>query len=540
MKDPNDPKKKVEKEQDAPLFPREANLPASVFKHSRSHRVLIGNVNEPGSARRLMLAQVVISCVIFISLLLAGIKSTSKSENEKDSIIAKLKEELLLKQNAARPYERKAQLDCNLYMAPSTLPTEYAGTSLFAVNDFQKGQLIMDNFISEIALLSDNPEVQQLYCQHSGIACTTPDDGNADRSSSIIMPHLTTLIKPHPYLYNVQFIPGTQQLMAVKSIRPGEELFSSPDMVQDYPSEVAPTLLHYQLANNIRRDVLNTFISITNIAKPKKQSTSNMQAYIFNPNYVSVETEEKHKLTKIALQQLTLKTVSHFDATTASLIPSSFLDSTYTSEYHAMKNHSIDWLDQHSHCYDNALLPKVKKDNKEVFVVAKRFIAKNEVITQAPVLVINLARKQEQLLDKKFCLTHDQSSAAVCISSYATYMIRRPSCADENKEQREKSSNDPSCIRSTSNAKCSWSTENKVNEKYLKQPMGKENKLESTTATAIAGMTMDFIATRDIYPHEEIFIDYYDIKRNSNDLSDDDEHCDESSHNTIFPKQWKF
>jgi hypothetical protein len=475
-----------------------AELPKSIWKHSRSYRVLVGDAKQPGAARNMMIAQIVFSGVTIAMLLVTSIRSISlhKAESEKDFIIAKLKEELLL-QASSTSEQRKVPLNCNLYMAPSTLPTDGAGISLFATHAFPNGQVIIDNSHLSAAFTTtadtSNVEFQRIYCQHSGLACvTTRSEGGATdalegRETSILLPHLATLIKPHPYLKNVQLLPGTQQLIAVRPISPGEELFSEDTEVysqQQYPPHIAPTLHHYRLANKIYHDLRDTLSSLgRNIARNINQPPSPRSAYVPNPKTLIKKSQQEFEHAQIALQKLVHQTVSNLDNVTASLLPttSAFtLPSAYASEYHAMKNHSIQWLDQHSRCYDDTIYPKLKKENGEVVAVAKRFIAKSEVFTVAPVLVIYLPNKlplPNEFIDK-YCLTHHHSDVIICFSSYASYMIRHPSsCTAEGTSDSNTEPLPSYCSNTASNAKYSWSPRNLVNDKYLKMKTKNSNQL---------------------------------------------------------------
>jgi hypothetical protein len=475
-----------------------SDLPKSIWKHSRSHRVLIGSVKEPGTARNLMIAQTVFSGVTIIVLVIVAMRSIGqhREETEKDAIIAKLKEELQLQASGSSSVDRRnIPLNCNLYMAPSTLPTTNTGISLFATRDFSTGQIILDNSDFPTTTLitsedtSSSSQLQRMFCQYSGIACVAPSKFEGEMSdvsdhTITILQHLAALIKPHPYLKNVQLTPKTMQLIAIRSISPGEELFSGEnEMIEaqlQYPSHVAPTLYHYQLANKIYHGLHATLSTIgrnivRNINQASTQATRN--AYIPNPKFVMKKAQQEYKDAQITLQTIVHEAVSNIDNVTASLLPTTeafHLPSAYASEYHAMKNHSIQWLDKNSFCYDETIVPKLKKDNGEVVAVARRFIAKSEVFTIAPVLMIYLPRTLTDLnneLIQKHCLTHHHSNVILCLSSYATYMIRHPSfCTVEHTETSDRNIEQPipsSCSDVISNAEVTWSTGNQVNDKYL-------------------------------------------------------------------------
>lgn len=491
--------KKSKDTSSSPPSSSSADLPTSTWKHSRSHRVLVGSVKEPGTARNLMIAQTVFSGVTILLLVIVAMRSIGqhREETEKDAIIAKLKEELQLQASGGSSLDRRnIPLNCNLYMAPSTLPTANSGMSLFATRDFLMGQSILDNSYFPTTTLttfddtSSSSQLPQTFCQYSGIACvvTTKLEGGeiSDISGQTItiLQHLVAFIKPHPFLKNVKLTPETLQLIAIRPISPGEELFSGEidiPALQQYPPHVAPTLYHYQLANKIYHGLQTSLSTIgRNIVRNINQASTQVtrSAYIPNPKAVMKKAQQEYEQAQITLQTIVHEAVANIDDVTASLLPTTepfHLSSAYASEYHAMKNHSIQWLDKNSFCYDEAIAPKLKKDNSEVVAVARRFIAKSEVFTIAPVRMIYLPRTLTQRnheFIQNHCLTHHHSDVILCLSSYATYMVRNhPSfCTVDNTESSDNTIEQPtpsSCSDVKSNAKITWSSENRVNEKYL-------------------------------------------------------------------------
>jgi SET domain len=165
---------------------------------------------------------------------------------------------------------------------------------------------------------------------------------------------------------------------------------------------------------------------------------------------------------------------------------------------------SIQWLQDHGHCADHlepggSTIPQAGRG-----AFARRFLGQGEVISPLPVIQVNRSlmdmyptyydqegmigdrnatvRHQQLLLN--YCFGHDHSEVLLCPYGMVSSLINHS--------------------RKKANAKLEW------NYKLMKNPEWLEHRAEQWLSSYHAGLMLNVVATRNILPGEEVFMDYGD------------------------------
>lgn len=165
--------------------------------------------------------------------------------------------------------------------------------------------------------------------------------------------------------------------------------------------------------------------------------------------------------------------------------------------------HAVDWLDENGECMDHveARPSTIEQAGRGAF--AKRFLPKGSVVGPAP--VVHLLREEmnvrplyfadngeyavdprsptvHQQLALNYCFGHRHSSLLLCNYGMINNLINH---------SREKA-----------NAKLEW------NFKLMQHPEWLDQPFKDWITILKAGLMLNFVATRDIQPGEEVFLDY--------------------------------
>lgn len=206
---------------------------------------------------------------------------------------------------------------------------------------------------------------------------------------------------------------------------------------------------------------------------------------------------------------------------------------------------TLEWIKEHGTCIDN-LLPQISTlphAGKGAF--AQRFIAKGELIAPCPLLQVmdytyfNIydfdlddkgtpylvkgadeedanghAEKEDeenmhvpigsQLL-MNYCMSHPETSMFMCPQTNVILMNHCSSRVSYGGDCYKYNNNPVSSLRGA-NAEMKWATDwDPDTEEWLKLSV---DKMAQKVKRGKRGLSMDIIATRDIYPGEEVFLDY--------------------------------
>jgi len=214
--------------------------------------------------------------------------------------------------------------------------------------------------------------------------------------------------------------------------------------------------------------------------------------------------------------------VSWYDKRTSSLLPDSHDSILHLHKAGPAANtvttRTIEWVKEHGRCIDSIHAQKSTLPHAGRGAFAKRLIRKGETVVPVPFLHIynkdtfniypvikhhdnKLERStKEKLIKKKiigkqlflnYCFGHDDSMLLLCPTTHAA-LINHKSLRQAEKD--EECNDGP-------NAHYRWA-DDALTKEWLNLSL---NELKGKTGR---GLTMDIIATRDIMPGEEIFIDY--------------------------------
>lgn len=230
-----------------------------------------------------------------------------------------------------------------------------------------------------------------------------------------------------------------------------------------------------------------------------------------------------------ALQRLQQDATEKYGALTASLLPSNmkefqrFLDirkchPTFSIEQSMgmmkLRDTTPEWLQENGRCLD-AIIPgpsTIKQAGQGA--IARLFMPKGSVVVPVPLLVnavnsssMNMVKLKSDSFNKaqegepigqqllvNYCYGHHESSVILCAGSNAN-LINHCSTRMEGP-----------CGSQGPNARIQWATEfdPKTPEWLKKTP----REIKKLLDKGIRGLSMEVIATRDILPGEEVFIDY--------------------------------
>jgi len=162
---------------------------------------------------------------------------------------------------------------------------------------------------------------------------------------------------------------------------------------------------------------------------------------------------------------------------------------------------SLEWLEENGICVDHLYVKEstIRQAGRGAF--ARRFIPKGSVIISAPLLCtwgrhmfdMNAPYLPEGINKKHLKLNYQLAHK----DSSVFFFPINTAIAINHQSAKSKSGNSP-------NAEMRWSISDKKSLYY------QQRTLEDLKKEHYGTMSMDFVATRDIYPEEEVFIDYGD------------------------------
>jgi len=166
---------------------------------------------------------------------------------------------------------------------------------------------------------------------------------------------------------------------------------------------------------------------------------------------------------------------------------------------------TLEWLESNGVCADNLFIGKsqIKQAGRGAF--AKRLISKGTIVTPAPLLhmrksflemhPVNVDEYGAYTVDTgapfnhyqlilNYCFGHPQSTISLCSYSFDSTLINHSNNA--------------------ANAQLEWNHKLSLHPDWFEQPPS------LWVDTLSTGITLNYVATRDIYPGEEVLIDYGD------------------------------
>jgi hypothetical protein len=232
-------------------------------------KIVVGKANV---VRDLSIFAVVLTVALYFSLSFSSpgggqdrsknIVGGKKKNNQAKPPVVEKKESLFASTIKTILETRHRAKTCEFYLHNGRIPR--AGLSLFAGREYAMGDILFTNLPS-LPLVVVPP----------GAATTAADGGDGSSSSFSYVPLLAHLVKPHPTLANVKFVPTHRDdntgggsfhfaLQVTKSIPAGTELFQSMDdddneLLQQYfdqlYSRTVPTQQEYQMAYDIAMEL---------------------------------------------------------------------------------------------------------------------------------------------------------------------------------------------------------------------------------------------------------------------------------------------
>ena len=189
---------------------------------------------------------------------------------------------------------------------------------------------------------------------------------------------------------------------------------------------------------------------------------------------------------------------------------------------------TIDWIKSEGNCIDNLVSQNSTLSHAGRGAFAQRFIKKGEVIVPAPLLLttdyesiyeynLMFDDKGKLLRDSKeiepvslhlltnYCFGHQQSSLMFCPQTNGV-LINHCSTRKSYGGHCEKYNSNKNPDEKGPNAKISWATRwDPDTENWLKLSL---KQITENVKNRKRGLSFDYVATRDIYPGDEVFIDY--------------------------------
>jgi len=450
---PQNPIKMIEEE--------ESFEPSRIFRHPRSHRVVISRARTKKEYQRQMLMHAGIAGFVLMILIIVSLHEFSGPRNEKgifSSLNLPDSQKFEMKMRSIEDEKRQewsrqweATKHCGLHLAPSSLSpvSERAGYSLFAGKTFQVGEILWKTNPIDV------PNLQTSLCEWAGeLAC--------QRDKYI--PDLAGLIKPSEALANVQLDLSTGHLVATRAITVGSELFYLPtDASKSHL--VAPSTKQYKIVDEIMSEIH---------AAQRKRDKRDIGKDSFSKRAVWAPAEI-----------IIASVASKFDPTVGKLL-SIALSSTdqarqHGSAFSTLHNQTIASL---HHCADSL--------TGQSTIVSKRNFAKGDIVFSAPVVILPRgSNKMDNLVP--FCFR--KSSTLVCPSTIASLLVFQANSGSSCTQ--EESQTCPS-----SNLRYLWSPWNARNKEVLLS-----GPISEVEEDLVLGMTIDFVSTSTIAPGDPVRIE---------------------------------
>jgi len=390
--------------------------------------------------------------------------------------------------------------DCELYLAHSGIPS--SGFGVFTTTYIPKDSYIQPFSQGPTVVLNDYKWQLQV------------EQWRESESSEMSIPTLGSMMNTYPGANNVEMDDDGylyDDTMASRFTDPGAGAFSY------YKTNPFVALRDIEMGEEL-------FISYDMESHGNKMKTPSSE------EYEKVE-EIVGKLGAATLTDSFLEKiggiVKGYDKKVAKLLPKNMneyaqytLDSSSTRreiDRRSTKQRSVDWIKQNGQCLDN-LIAKTSTLGPNVGqgAFAQRFIAEGDLVVPVPLKQItdkaildmyelrmvensidatSRVRAGSQLLTN-YCFGHDRSSMLLCPMSNVR-LINHCSTRSEF---------GGACDGSGPNAKIAWSSGwDPKSEKWSEKSFVE---IKKETKKGNHGLSFDIIATRNIKPGEEVFIDY--------------------------------
>ena len=192
---------------------------------------------------------------------------------------------------------------------------------------------------------------------------------------------------------------------------------------------------------------------------------------------------------------------------------------------------SMDWILSAGKCLDNLTLQKSTVSDAGRGAFAQRFIPKGESIVMAPLLHImdykstfmyelkydeddEVFRDSEdnehvgsQLINN-YCFSHDESTMLLCPQTNAAAINHCSERGIFDGDCLRYNQNEDAEMRGA-NAEIKWADDwDSETEEWLKMSLGE---IKNEVWKGRRGLSLEFVATRDIYPGDEVRISFFDM-----------------------------
>lgn len=443
-----------------------------------------------------------------------------KEETEK-------KEETSLQEEELKEYEEEKQViqeECGVYLAPSTIPGAglgmFAGKSYGVHDTVTQGDIIiplssldwhndfkLDFFLWEeytwdgdmFPGLNDEIEMETIqYCSTgigAAINCVLPLVNLADERIKVDNAGLNHVADPGAGAFTALH---DRSSYALYEIEAGSELFM--DYGEHYFGSRTETYglmpLHKSYEN--ADGFIGRFDALMKRLRHRTSQKKSQRGRQGLPRGLSKDLYELVK--NLPYESRTLNALPEF------LGLNNALDEGSQWQHYNRSKVQLDFLSKNGQCMDNIYPGRstVKQAGRGVF--ASRIIKNGGLVAPAPLIHIK-DKKQLLMYDEipenrrgiiarnasspnhnqlllNYCFGHPESTLSLSPYGMFTSLINHASLSSGKV-----------------NAKVAWS-------KTMRSPQWKEQNIDEWIGNSYSGLSIDFVATRDIQPDEEIFIDY--------------------------------
>jgi len=406
---------------------------------------------------------------------------------------------------------------CSIYLAESSIPN--AGMGVFTSKAIPKGAQISSTGDGPVIILHDRDIMSReayLGFGHRNYLWDeeTLDDHEGDVNSAAV-PDTGALANYHPILWNI-----------ISSI--GIDSFVYDDSILDRNIDLGAGAFSYHKSRNTTayRDITAGEELLHDYGEEWLESPSRYKSFqdaARESNYVSAgNIVQRFRLDNLddASISVVQEIVNIYDKRTASILPKSRLANESilkdTDESIAInlgkasvQQRSADWLIQNGRCMDN-IVPRIStlpQAGNGAF--AQRFLPEGSLVIPAPTLQTMDAKyldiknrdgsvKNSQML-LNYCIAHEDSTMLLCPITRAILINHCSERMDFGGKCGE---------GVDANAKLQFDSNFDAESKVWQQKSF--NEIKEDVHAGRRGLSFDVIATRDIQPGEEVFIDYGD------------------------------
>ena len=313
---------------------------------------------------------------------------------------------------------------CKLYLADSSIPVNVGvgvddenalklmegfgagpgyGYGLFAGKTIREGEVVVD----------------------AGVQLTAGVDGE-----SYQMPQHAMIIKPHPTASNVQFVANEQHYIALRNIRPGDELFvDMPSSESVYFSlfKHLPTRESYHLAQEILTNELED-LTKKNSSPQGSSKDKIMPARSKRSRGPNKKSKRRDNIEKVDEKSLHLirKIVARFDHLASLLLPETSakleVAKIFGIDVAVLNNRTMPQVYHQGQCFDGVKpTDSVPINEKRKGALLTRNVTKGEIIMSIPLLAVEKAGTSAK--HACFKIDDDEPSSYLCsLSKLGTFV----------------------------------------------------------------------------------------------------------------------